>query len=162
MKETIVFAAAVAILVPTCAVAQRGGVGGGIGRGIGSKRGKTACRGSKGDKARCGYKRHFGREGGQLPLYRKMPCKGFVNGKFRSTTHAINLGLIDQLYADGEIVNYTTLREKGYAPRFLPGGLKILSPGTLTKSVSIHAHAFSAGAVEKLEKANISFHVVTD
>lgn len=133
-----------------------------IGRGLGSGRGKTSGRGSKGDKARCGYKRHFGREGGQLPLYRKMPCKGFVNGKFRSTTHAINLQLIDQIYQDGEVVNHETLREKGYAPRLLPGGLKILSHGMITKSISIEARSFSAAAIEKLEKSKTPFKVITE
>ena len=75
-----------------------------VGRGPGSKRGKTCCRGSKGDKARQGYKRHFGREGGQLPLYRKMPKRGFNHGRFEKETLSLNLGLIDQLFEDGETV----------------------------------------------------------
>jgi large subunit ribosomal protein L15 len=128
-----------------------------VGRGIGSKRGKTCCRGVKGDSARRGYKCRFGYEGGQLPLYRKLPVRGFSNGRFTSVVHAINLSLIDQLFKDGETVNLETLREKGYAPREVNGGLKILSKGTLNKKVSIEAHAFSKGAIEKLEAAKVSY-----
>lgn len=132
-----------------------------VGRGLGSKRGKTCCRGAKGDKARSGYKRRFGHEGGQLPLYRKLPVKGFGNGKFRSVVHAVNLSLIEQLYKDGETVNLETLREKGYAPRAPGGGLKILSSGELKKKVNIEAHAFSKEAVQKLEKSKITFKVLS-
>ncbi len=131
-----------------------------VGRGLGSKRGKTCCRGVKGDKARRGYQRRYGYEGGQLPLYRKLPIKGFVNGRFHNEVHAINLSLIEQLYKDGETVNLETLREKGYAPREIGGGLKILSSGELKKKVIIEAQAFSKQAQEKLEKAKISFKVV--
>ena len=62
-----------------------------VGRGLGSKRGKTCCRGVKGDKARRGYKTRGAHEGGQLPLYRKLPTKGFSNGRFRATPFALNL-----------------------------------------------------------------------
>lgn len=132
-----------------------------VGRGIGSKRGKTCCRGNKGDKARRGYKSRDGHEGGQLPLYRKLPTKGFVNGMFKSEVHAINLGILDQIFNDGDVINLKTLRERGYAPREALGGLKILAQGDLKKKVTIEAHAFSKGAIEKLEKAKISFTVLT-
>jgi len=128
-----------------------------VGRGMGSNRGKTCSRGGKGDKARQGYKRHFGREGGQLPLYRKLPCRGFVNGKFRSNVFAINLAYINELFNDGDVVNLATLREKGYSTRRALGGLKILSRGELTKKVTIEATAFSEEAVKKLEKNSISY-----
>jgi large subunit ribosomal protein L15 len=131
-----------------------------VGRGIGSKRGKTCCRGVKGDKARRGYKSRDGLEGGQLPLYRKLPTKGFVNGRFKSEVHAINLGRLNQLFKDGDLVNLKTLRERGYAPREVAGGLKILAQGELSKKITIEAHAFSKGAVQKLEKGNISFKVL--
>ena len=127
-----------------------------VGRGVGSRRGKTCCRGSKGDKSRRGYKRRFGNEGGQLPLYRKLPIRGFPNGRFTSDVYAVNLSLIDQLYNDGETVNLQTLREKGYAPRAPGGGLKILSSGEVTKKVTIEAHMFSKEALAKLEKAKVS------
>lgn len=132
-----------------------------VGRGLGSKRGKTCCRGVKGDKARRGYKSRDGHEGGQLPLYRKLPTKGFPNGRFKSEVYAINLGILNQLFKDGDVINLQTLRERGYAPREARGGLKILAQGELKKKVSVEAHAFSKGAIDKLEKAKISFTILT-
>ena len=131
-----------------------------VGRGIGSKRGKTCCRGVKGDKARRGYKSRDGHEGGQLPLYRKLPTKGFANGRFRNHVYAVNLSLLQTLFEDGEVVNLQTLREKGYAPRLIKGGLKILAQGELKKKVSIEAHTFSQGAIQKLKKAKIPFTIL--
>jgi large subunit ribosomal protein L15 len=127
-----------------------------VGRGIGSKRGKTCCRGGKGDSARRGYKCRFGNEGGQLPLYRKLPIRGFPNARFELKVHAVNLGLIDTLYADGEIVSLETLKAKRIIPQAAKGILKILSNGDLTKKVSIEAHAFSSAAIAKLEKGKIA------
>ena len=132
-----------------------------VGRGIGSKRGKTCCRGVKGDGSRRGYKRRFGYEGGQLPLYRKLPVRGFTNGRFTSDVYSINLSLIEKLYKSGEVVNLASLREKGYAPRAPGEGLKILANGELTKKVTIEAHAFSKEALVKLESAKISFKQIS-
>jgi large subunit ribosomal protein L15 len=131
-----------------------------VGRGLGSKRGKTCTRGVKGDKARRGYKGRWGYEGGQLPLYRKLPTKGFVNGMFKNDVHAINLGRLNQLFKDGDVINLKTLRERGYAPRDPKGGLKILAQGDIKKKITIEAHAFSKGAIEKLEKAKLTFKVL--
>ena len=131
-----------------------------VGRGLGSKRGKTCTRGVKGDKARRGYKTRGGHEGGQLPLYRKLPTKGFVNGMHKNDVHSMNLGRLNQLFKDGDVINLETLRKRGYAPRDPKGGLKILAQGDLKKKVTIEAHAFSKGALEKLEKAKISFKVL--
>lgn len=131
-----------------------------VGRGVGSKRGKTCGRGNKGDKARQGYKQTYGQEGGQIPLYKKLPTRGFTNGKFKNVNFAINLGMIDKLYEDGEVVNLKSLQEKGYAPRRIPGGLKILSNGELTKKVSIQATFVSEAAAEKMKKQGISFQQV--
>lgn len=128
-----------------------------VGRGPGSQRGKTCCRGTKGDKARSGYKRHIGREGGQLPLFRKLPTRGFTRGRFRKEVLALNLGLIEGVYSDGETVNYETLRQKGIAPHNIPGGIKILGEGELKKKVTIEAHRFSKSAKEKLDQAGISY-----
>jgi large subunit ribosomal protein L15 len=128
-----------------------------VGRGLGSKRGKTCCRGVKGDKARRGYKGRFGYEGGQLPLYRKLPTKGFPNGRFKNDVHAINLGLLNNLFKDGDLINLETLRERGYAPREAKGGLKILAQGEITKKVTIEAKSFSKGAIHKLEAAKITY-----
>jgi len=131
-----------------------------VGRGLGSKRGKTCTRGVKGDKARRGYKTRGGHEGGQLPLYRKLPTKGFVNGMFKNDVHSINLGRLNQLFKDGDVINLKTLRARGYAPRDPKGGLKILAQGDLKKKVTIEAHAFSKGALEKLQKEKITFKVL--
>lgn len=132
-----------------------------IGRGAGSKRGKTCGRGVKGYKSRTGYSRRYGHEGGQLPLYRKLPCRGFSNATFSSNVVAVNLSRIEELFSDGEQVNLGTLRERGLAPRRANGGLKILGGGELTKKVTIEAHHFSQTAREKLEKASISFKQIT-
>lgn len=131
-----------------------------FGRGMGSKRGKTCGRGNKGDVARCGYKTRPGYEGGQIPLYKKSPTRGFPNTKFANVVFAVNLGMIDKLYSDGETVNLKSLQEKGYAPRRIPGGLKILSGGELKKKVTIEASFYSAAAEEKLKKSKASYQQV--
>jgi large subunit ribosomal protein L15 len=131
-----------------------------IGRGMGSKCGKTCGRGNKGDKARRGFKNHFGQEGGQIPLYKKLPTRGFVNGRFKNDNFAINLGMIEKLYKAGEVVSLKTLQEKGFAPRRVEGGLKILSGGELTKKVTIQASFISQQASEKLKNSGIAFEQV--
>ncbi len=131
-----------------------------IGRGIGSKRGKTAGRGGKGDSARQGYRKRFGYEGGQVPLYRKLPIRGFTRGTFVKESMAISLTTLDRNFQDGDTVNFETLREKKLVPRRLPGGVKILA-GVLSKKLKIEARAFSATAVAALEKQNIQHTVVS-
>lgn len=131
-----------------------------VGRGMGSKCGKTCGRGVKGDKARRGYKHHYGQEGGQIPLYKKLPTKGFTNGLFKKEIFAVNLGLLDRFFSDGEVVSLETLRQKGISPRRVPGGLKILSDGELTKKVTIKAHFFSKKAEEKLKEGGITFEIL--
>jgi large subunit ribosomal protein L15 len=128
-----------------------------IGRGVGSKRGGHAGRGGKGDSHRQGYSKRFGYEGGQVPLYRKLPIRGFTRGKFIQETVAISLAKIDHYFEDGETVSQETLRERGLIPRRVPGGVKILANGDLTKKVKIEVHHYSAGAEEKLKEKGISF-----
>jgi len=132
-----------------------------IGRGIGSHRGGHAGRGGKGDSHRSGYRKRFGYEGGQVPLYRKLPVRGFTRGKFVKPTAAISLAKIEQYYQDGETVNAASLREKGLIPRRVPGGIKILAVGNLTKKVTIEAHAFSQAALEQLKEKSISHKVLS-
>lgn len=131
-----------------------------VGRGVGSKRGKTCGRGAKGDKSRSGYKHHYGREGGQLPLYRKLPCRGFPNTRFQKEVYAINLCKIEESFKDGEVVNLATLREKGLAPKVAPVTIKVLADGELTKKVTIEADFYSKSAKEKLDKLAIPYKVV--
>lgn len=128
-----------------------------IGRGPGSNKGKTSCRGHKGAKSRSGYKRREGKEGGQLPLYQKLPCRGFSNARFKVPIYEINLERLDQYFEDGETINKQTLMEKGFPMRRMKGGFKVLSKGDLTKKVVIEANAFSKNTIRKLEETGIEF-----
>lgn len=131
-----------------------------VGRGYGSKRGKTCGRGSKGDKARSGYKRRYGHEGGQLPLYRKIPCRGFTNGRFKSKVFALNLQDIDRMFADGDVVSFDSLYLKGIVTQKYLGGFKLLGLGELTKKVEIIASAISEEAQKKLSAKGIVFSII--
>ncbi len=131
-----------------------------VGRGYGSKRGKTCGRGSKGDKARSGYKRRYGLEGGQLPLFRKIPGRGFNNGRFRSNVFALNLQDIQKFFEDGEQVTFETLYQKGLVSQKYTGGFKVLSMGELTKKVEIFANGISKEAQSKLSAKGIVFSIV--
>jgi len=131
-----------------------------IGRGIGSHRGGHAGRGGKGDSHRSGYRKRFGYEGGQVPLYRKLPIRGFTRGLFVKASKAISLACIDQYFDDGETVNVSTLRERGLVPRRLPGGIKILADGNLTKKVKIEAHGFSEAAIAKLKELSVEHTLI--
>lgn len=130
-----------------------------LGRGMGSKKGKTCGKGNKGDKARQGYKTRPGYEGGQLPLYRKSPCRGFTNGMFRSEVFAINLCRLEEMFNDGDVVNLQVLQQMGVAPRRALGGLKILSKGEISKKIILEAAAYSEAAQEKLKSAGIQFTI---
>lgn len=132
-----------------------------LGRGVGSKRGKTSGKGHKGDKCRNGHKFRFGYEGGGLPLYKKIPTRGFTNGRFRACRYAINLDEIDALYKNGDVVNTQTLREKGVLPKGGVFELKVLGNGDTKKKVTIEAHHFSGSAKEKLDKQSISYRLVS-
>jgi len=125
-----------------------------VGRGPGSGLGKTSGRGQKGAKARSGYKRRYGKEGGGVPLYRRVPVRGFSNARFRKRLDHINLALIEKMFQDGEVVSVKTLREKCLI-KGTSHGLKVLAEGTLTKKVTFEKVSFSAGAREKLEAAKI-------
>lgn len=130
-----------------------------VGRGMGSGRGKTSTRGHKGAGSRAGWKSRARYEGGQLPLYRKLPGRGFSNARFQQKLDAINLGQIEKLFSDGDVVNVQTLHDAG----FISGksnGIKVLSEGTLTKKVRIEATAVSKKAEEKLQQAKIAFTLV--
>jgi large subunit ribosomal protein L15 len=131
-----------------------------VGRGPGSGRGKTCQRGSKGDKARCGYKQRYGEEGGQKPLYRKLPTRGFSNSRFRKPHHELNFQMINDQFRDGEKVTLEILHQKGLLPQRGVKSLKILSKGKLEKKVSIEAHALSQAARKELEDKSISFKLV--
>ncbi|MBA2369716.1 MAG: 50S ribosomal protein L15 [Candidatus Protochlamydia sp.] len=129
-----------------------------VGRGIGSGTGKTCGRGEKGAGSRSGYKRRWGKEGGQMPLFMKLPIRGFSNARFRREYHVINLDQIEAVFNDGETVNELSLRERG----FISGkshGVKLLGNGEITKKLKIHVHAISSSAREKLTVAKIPFEI---
>lgn len=117
------------------------------GRGHGSGNGKTAGKGHKGQKARSGAPRP-GFEGGQMPLYRRLPKRGFTNRNSKDIV-AINLAALE-VFENEAVVSVETLIEAGIVknPR---DGVKILGNGTLTKKLTVQANAFSASAVEKIE-----------
>ena len=117
------------------------------GRGHGSGNGKTAGKGHKGQKARSGAPRP-GFEGGQMPLYRRLPKRGFTNRNSKEIV-AINLSALE-VFENDAVVSVETLIEQGIVknPR---DGVKILGNGTLTKKLTVQANAFSASAVEKIE-----------
>ena len=121
------------------------------GRGIGSGNGKTGGRGHKGQKARSGGKVRAGFEGGQMPLVRRIPKRGF-NNIFAKPLTAINLAVLNR-FADGAVVDAGIISA-------CPYGLKVLSNGTLTKKITVKAAAFSESAKEKIEQAGGKAEVV--
>lgn len=125
-----------------------------VGRGPGSGRGKTSCRGFKGAGSRSGWKARYGTEGGPVPLFRKIPVRGFTRGRFIKLINEVNLDTIEELYSDGETVNEKSLREKGYLKGPV-SGVKVLGNGTLTKKVKLDVQAISKKAEEKLKAAKI-------
>jgi large subunit ribosomal protein L15 len=128
-----------------------------VGRGMGSKLGKTAGSGNKGQKSRRGYSRRRGFEGGQMPLHRRMPKRGFHN-PFGVTYSVVNLEELNAFPA-GETVTPDLLRAHGFVRR-ATDPIKILGDGELKNKLAVHAHAFSASAKEKIAKAGGSFEVV--
>ena len=127
------------------------------GRGNGSGNGKTAGRGHKGLYARSGGKVRAGFEGGQMPLVRRIPKRGF-NNVFAKPLTAINLAVLNR-FEDGAVVDAAALIEKGVISE-CPYGLKVLSNGTLTKKITVKAAAFSESAKEKIEQAGGKAEVV--
>jgi large subunit ribosomal protein L15 len=122
-----------------------------VGRGIGSGHGKTAGRGSKGQFASAGARLPgITFVGGQTPLFRRIPKRGFTNGMFALQYNVVNIGDIDGLFAAGEEVTVETLRIKGLAKKSLDG-VRILGDGDVTKKLVIKAHHFSKSAKEKIE-----------
>ena len=122
-----------------------------VGRGPGSGNGKTAGKGHKGQNARSGGGVRPGFEGGQLPLYRKHPKRGF-NNKFATVYATVNVGTLEHKFQDGETVNLETLLAKKII-RKACDGLKVLGDGELTKNLTVQAAVFSAAAKEKITAA---------
>lgn len=121
------------------------------GRGTGSGNGKTAGKGHKGQNARSGGGVRLGFEGGQLPLYRKLPKRGFKN-RFATNYAIVNVSTLNAKFEDGETVTLEALCDKGIVTKVLDG-VKILGNGELTKKLTVVANVFSQTAKEKIEAA---------
>ena len=121
-----------------------------VGRGPGSGHGKTAGRGAKGQWASAGAKKPVSMfEGGQMQLFRRIPKRGFSNARFARDFHIVNVGDLDKVYADGDVVDRDSLRVKGLA-KGPADGVRILGEGELTKKLTVKAHHFSKSAAEKI------------
>jgi large subunit ribosomal protein L15 len=122
-----------------------------IGRGIGSGSGKTSGKGHKGQKSRSGYSRKPGHEGGQMPIYRRLPKRGFTNARFRTDYTVINVSALDA-FDDGTTVDLDAILERGLVS-LNTRLLKILGNGEVKSKLTVRAQKFSKSAREKIEAA---------
>jgi len=130
-----------------------------VGRGPGSGLGKTAGRGHKGQKSRSGYSRRFGFEGGQMPLVRRIPKRGFTNN-FRVEFQVVNLRDLERVFSDGDAVSPESLVANGLIRKGAQP-VKILGAGDLSKKLEVTAHKFSQSAREQIEAAGGRCEVVS-
>ena len=126
-----------------------------VGRGSGSGLGKTS---GKGQKARSGSGKGATFEGGQLPLYRRLPKRGFSNAEFKTVYAVINLSDLNR-FEDGTVVTPALLKETGLVKKGLDG-IKVLGEGNLEKKLTIQANKFSTSAIEKIEKSGSKAEVI--
>ena len=129
-----------------------------VGRGPGSGMGKTSTRGQKGQKSRSGSSIPVWFQGGQSPLYRRLPKRGFNNARFKTEYAVINLDDLNR-FNDGDVITPEILKEKGIVKKQL-AGIKVLAFGELTKKVTVKAHRFSSKAVTKIENAGGTVEVI--
>ena len=122
-----------------------------VGRGPGSGKGKTCGRGHKGQKSRSGYSRFRGFEGGQMPLHRRLPKRGFRHGD-RFPCAIVNVDALNRVFEDGAEVTSEAIIEAGLA-KALKGGVKILGRGEITKRLTLKVNAISPSALAKIEAA---------
>ncbi len=129
-----------------------------IGRGMGSGQGKTAGKGHKGQKARAGRGMRPGFEGGQMPLQRRVPKRGFVN-IFGKEIAIVNLSSLDKNFEDGTVVDINALIQSGLIKKALDG-VKVLGNGDITKKLTVQVNAFSDTAKQKIEAAGGKAEVI--
>ena len=129
-----------------------------VGRGSGSGLGKTSGRGQKGQKARSGGSINPVFEGGQLPLYRRIPKRGFKNAKFKTVYATINVEDLN-VFEDGTVVTPALLKDTGLLKKQLDG-VKVLGNGKLEKKITIQANKFSSSALEKIKEAGSKAEVI--
>ncbi|WP_395718639.1 50S ribosomal protein L15 [Prosthecobacter sp.] len=123
-----------------------------IGCGESSGHGKTSCKGNKGQMARAGRGIRPGFEGGQMPMHRRLPKKGFNNALFQDAIEVVNVGDLNELFQDGAVINEAALRDAGLVSRTCDV-IKILGSGDLSRKLTIQGAKVSASAREKIEKA---------
>ena len=131
-----------------------------VGRGPGSGLGKTSGRGNKGQKSRSGYSGMRGFEGGQMPLHRRLPKRGFTN-IFKREWAEVNLADLEKAFDAGATVTPESLVERGLVRRAMQKSVVILGQGELKKSLTVSAHRFSKSAKEKIEAAGGKAEVIT-
>ena len=129
-----------------------------VGRGPGSGLGKTSGRGQKGQKARSGASINPVFEGGQLPLYRRLPKRGFKNAKFKTVYATINVSQLN-VFENGTVVTPALLKDTGLLKKQLDG-VKVLGNGKLEKKLTIQANKFSTSALEKIKEAGSKAEVI--
>ncbi len=129
-----------------------------VGRGPGSGHGKTSCKGHKGQKARSGGTKGPGFEGGQMPLQRRLPKRGFSNEPFRKEFAITNLKVLSNI-EDADIITPELLLERGIL-KDIKDGLKILGDGELSRPLNIKAHAFSSSAIQKINASGGKAEVI--
>ena len=130
-----------------------------VGRGPGSGMGKTSTRGQKGQKSRSGASIPAWFQGGQTPLYRRLPKRGFNNAEFRTAYATINLSDLNKFFNDGDVVTPEVLKERGIIKKQLCG-VKVLGNGELEKKLTVKASRFSSSAVTKIESAGGKAEVI--
>lgn len=123
-----------------------------VGRGAGSGHGKTSTRGNKGQKSRSGYSRMRGFEGGQMPLHRRLPKRGFTN-IFKKEWNEVNLDALENAFHAGDVITPERLVEVGIIRKLAKDGVAILGRGELTKALEVTAHRFTKTAAEKIAAA---------
>ena len=124
-----------------------------LGRGIGSGLGKTSGKGHKGQWARSGGGVRPGFEGGQMPLTRRLPKRGFKNAIFKKTYSIVNVATLEENFDNGAVVTAEILLEKGILSKIEEYGLKVLGDGELTKSLTVQAKKFTETAAKKITEA---------
>ena len=129
-----------------------------VGRGPGSGLGKTSGRGEKGQRSRSGFSRREGFEGGQMPLHRRVPKRGFKKARFRKEFAELNLERLE-VFEAGTIVTPEVMLKRGLI-RKLQDGVKVLGRGELTKALTVRAHRFSARAQEVITAAGGKAEVI--
>ncbi len=130
-----------------------------VGRGPGSGMGKTATRGENGQKSRSGVSIKPWFQGGQSPIYRRVPKRGFNNAQFTTRFAIINLSDLNKFFNDGDVVSEEILKERGIIKKRL-SGIKVLGNGNLEKKLTIKANRFTSAAVSKIEDAGGKAEVI--